>query len=204
MPMPTPDLADPSREEELDGDEGNGDDEAPAVIENVEQNVKAVGVLKRRADDRAGTHQLFIERATEAIGRPRTLYFTLCAVVVWAAWNLVSPHVGVAAVDPPPFFWMQGVICLGSLTMTTMVLTAQNRQTRHVEQRAHLDLQVNLLAEQKIAKVIALLEELRRDLPIVANRTDPVADAMQESVKPDNVISALEEVERELAETKER
>ena len=91
---------------------------------------------------------------------------------------------------------------VAALLMTTMVLTTQNRQVRHGDQRAHLDLQVNLLAEQKIAKVISLLEEPRRDLPSVANRTDLVAEAMTEPVSPDNVISALEEVERSLAASK--
>ncbi len=65
-----------------------------------------------------------------------------------------------------------------------MVLNTQNRQGRHAEQRSHLDLQVNLLAEQKIAKLIALVEELRRDLPQVRDRVDHVAEAMKESVDP--------------------
>ena len=76
--------------------------------------------------------------------------------------------------------------------MTTMVLTMQNGQGRHAEQRSHLGLQVNLLAEQKIAKLIALLEELRRDLPIVRDRKDSIAEAMAEQFNPHAVISALE------------
>jgi uncharacterized membrane protein len=194
--------ADDTDDTHVADDTNETDDER--LNEHVEQNVKAVGALRRRADDKAGSHQLFIERATEALGRPRTIYLVLLSVVAWGAWNLFAPRLGYAALDPPPFYWMQGVLALGSLMMTTMVLTAQNRQVRHADQRAHLDLQVNLLAEQKIAKVIALLEELRRDLPIVRNRQDLVAEAMTEAVKPDNVISALEEVERELAENKPR
>jgi uncharacterized membrane protein len=52
---------------------------------------------------------------------------------------------------------------------------------------------VNLVAEQKIAKLIALLEELRRDLPIVRDRVDPVADAMAQAVDPQAVLSVLEQ-----------
>jgi uncharacterized membrane protein len=76
--------------------------------------------------------------------------------------------------------------------MTTMVLTTQNRQAKQAERRAELDLQVNLLSEQKITKVIALFEELRRDMPAVPNRDDPVATAMTHAVDPHDVISALE------------
>jgi uncharacterized membrane protein len=192
-----PPLLDPRAME----DSSSTPDTSPSVLE---QNVKAIGALRQRADERASTHQLFIERVTEALGRPRTIYVVVGATTLWVVFNVVAPRLGLPRLDPPPFFWLQGVIGLGALLMTTMVLTTQNRQVRHGEQRAHLDLQVNLLSEQKIAKVIGLLEELRRDLPSVIDRTDPVADAMTESVSPDNVITALEEVERALAEPKVR
>src|SRR6266700_3830954 len=79
-------------------------------------------------------------------------------------------------------YLLQGGIGLCSLLMTIMILTSQNRQVKHAEQRAQLDLQVNLGAEQKIAKLIQLVEELRRDLPNVRNRVDPIADAMTKEV----------------------
>jgi uncharacterized membrane protein len=72
-------------------------------------------------------------------------------------------------------------------------LTTQNRQAKKSSHRANLELQVNLAAEQKIAKLIALLEELRRDLPSVRDRVDPVADAMSEPADPHTVMAALEE-----------
>ncbi len=178
-----------------------GDEQEPNSTV-LDRNVKAINALRQRADERASTHQLFIERVTEALGRPRTIYVVVALVAAWMAWNLVAPRFGLTPLDPPPFFWMQGTIGLAALLMTTMVLTTQNRQVRHGDQRAHLDLQVNLLAEQKIAKVVGLLEELRRDLPSVANRRDLVAEAMTEPVSPDNVITALEEVERSLAASK--
>jgi uncharacterized membrane protein len=77
--------------------------------------------------------------------------------------------------------------------MSTMILITQNRQTTHAEQRAQLDLQVNLLAEQKVAKLVALLEELRRDMPSVRDRVDQVAEGMKEPVDPHAVLSALEQ-----------
>ena len=51
---------------------------------------------------------------------------------------------------------------------------------------------MNLLAEQKVTKIIALLEELRRDLPMVSDRVDPVAVAMQEGIDPQAMMSVLE------------
>jgi uncharacterized membrane protein len=72
------------------------------------------------------------------------------------------------------------------------VLTAQNRQSRHAEERGRLDLEVNLQTEAKVTKLILLVEELRRDLPNVPNRRDSAAEAMQETVDPKRVLAALE------------
>jgi uncharacterized membrane protein len=74
-----------------------------------------------------------------------------------------------------------------------MVLVTQTRQQRHSEKRAYLELQVNLTSEQKTAKLIGLLEELRRDMPSVHDRVDLQADAMAHAVNPQAVLTALEE-----------
>ena len=95
--------------------------------------------------------------------------------------------------DPAPYFWLQGMISLGSLLTTTVVLTKQNRLDKLAEQRAHLDLKVTLLTEQKVAKLIDLLEELRRDLPNVPDRHDPEAAVLQKSMNPGLVLAALDE-----------
>ena len=84
---------------------------------------------------------------------------------------------------------------MGALLTATAVLTKQNRLAKLAEQREHLDLKVTLLTEQKVAKLIDLLEELRRDLPNVENREDLEATALQRSMNPDLVLAALDEYE---------
>jgi uncharacterized membrane protein len=158
----------------------------------VMQNIEAILEVRARQEQGIGRHQRFVERLTRGLGRPRTIYLTLVAASAWILFNLAAPRLSLPVLDPPPFSRLQAVVGLAALLMTTMVLTTQNRQARHAEHRAHLDLQVNLLAEQKIAKLIALVEELRRDLPNVHDRKDPLAEAMTRSVDPGAVSSALE------------
>ena len=156
------------------------------------QDVESVASIRARAEQRLDKHQRMMEVLTAALGRPRTVYVTLSIVVGWVAFNLVPPKLfGWQRIDPPPFFWLQGMVALSALLMTTLVLITANRQTRNAEERSHLDLQVNLLAEHKVAKLIALVEELRRDLPMVRDRIDREADAMQEAVDPNAMIEAL-------------
>ena len=157
------------------------------------QEVESVASIRARAEQRLDRHQRMMEVLTTALGRPRTVYLTLSIVVGWVAFNLVTPKLfGWPRIDAPPFFWLQGMVALSALLMTTMVLITANRQTRNAEERSHLDLQVNLLAERKVAKLIALVEELRRDLPMVRDRIDREADSMQKAVDPAAMLAALE------------
>jgi uncharacterized membrane protein len=161
--------------------------------ENVHQNVETIASLRARAEEDVSAHQRGIEKITAALGRPRSIYVAVIVVAAWVAFNAFAPRLGMTPFDPLPCTDLQGLVGLAALLMTTMVLTTQNRQSKHAEQRAHLDLQVNLLAEQKVAKLIALVEELRRDMPTVPDRVDRVAEVMTEPLDPEAVMNALEE-----------
>ena len=105
----------------------------------------------------------------------------------------VLPDLGLPQFDPPPFDLLQLTLGIISLPMTIAVLIKQDRQEKLAEQRAQLSLQLNLLSEQKIAKLIGLVEELRRDLPNVEDRYDPEVEIMKEAADPQAVMTALEE-----------
>ncbi|MBV9850694.1 MAG: DUF1003 domain-containing protein [Armatimonadetes bacterium] len=173
----------------------------------VSQNIDAIAQLHAHAERRVSRYQRAIEAATAFLGRPLFLYLILAFVTLWIGGNLLAPRLGWPQWDPPPFSWLQGAVTLAALLMTTVILITQNRQNKIEERRAQLDLQVSLLAEQKVAKLIALVEELRRDLPNVHDRHDPEAEAMTEAADPHAVLSALEEtlekVEEEVHELEE-
>jgi uncharacterized membrane protein len=158
-----------------------------------QQNVETIASLWARSEEHVTLNQRSIERLTAVICRPRTVYLIVGPISMWVAWNTLAPEPW--RVEPAPFFFLQGVVGLLALLMMTIVLTTQNRQGKLAEQRAHLDLQINLLSEQKAAKIIALLEELRRDLPDVRDRVDQTAEVMQEAADPLAVLSAMEQLE---------
>ena len=161
--------------------------------EHVSQQLETLAVLHAKAEKEAGFHQHAVESVTAFLGRPLFLNLTIGVVFLWILVNIFPRVFGLVRFDPPPFYWLQGVIGLGALLLTIVVLITQNRQALLSERRAKLDLQVNLLAEQKVAKLIALMEELRRDIPTVKDRFDPEAEAMQQSPDPHAVLEALEE-----------
>ena len=168
---------------------------APAPLsDHISQNIEGMVALQRREWDATSASQRRFERVSRFVGRPVYLAGVLLFTVAWMAFNLGCARFGLTPFDPPPFPWLEMLVSLVALVTTTVVLIAQNRQARFEQQRAHLDLQVNLLTEQKVAKVIHLLEELRRDLPMVKDRHDPQATSMQERTDTAQLASALDEV----------
>ncbi|MBC7623760.1 MAG: DUF1003 domain-containing protein [Aeromicrobium sp.] len=164
-----------------------------AENEQIRQNINAVLDFYNRADEQISYWQRLLERVSHIVGQPFFFGLILVFVLVWASVNLLMRYLGIPEFDPAPFFWLQGIMGLAALLTTTIVLTRQNRLAKLEEQRAHLDLKVTLLTEQKAAKLIDLLEELRRDLPNVKNRDDPEAVVLQQSMNPDLVLAALDE-----------
>jgi uncharacterized membrane protein len=157
------------------------------------QNIDAVLEFYEREDQKISRSQRALESISLFLGRPAFLGSILLFVTLWVVVNASLHKLGIAEFDPPPFFWLQGIVGLGALLTATIVLTRQNRLAKIADQRAHLDLKVTLLTEQKAAKIIDMLEELRRDLPNVKDRHDPEAAVLQQSMNPDRVLAALDE-----------
>lgn len=159
----------------------------------IKENISAVLDFYNREQQKLSTSQRIVERISALVAKPAFLVFILVVVVVWIATNLVVHKIGFQEFDPAPFFWLQGIVGLGALLTATVVLAKQDRLARLEERREHLDLKVALLTEQKVAKLIDLMEELRRDLPNVKDRHDSDAAALQQSLNPQQVLAALDE-----------
>lgn len=156
------------------------------------QNIEAIIALQTKAEKDLSATQRVVEKITAFFGKPLFLYCILLGVTLWMVVNMLPPDLGIPKFDPAPFEWLDHVLGFASLLMTSGVLITQNRQEKLAEQRSQLILQLNLLSEQKIAKLIALVEELREDLPMVKNRYDPEAEVMMQAADPHVVMEALE------------
>jgi len=166
---------------------------AHSLSDHIGQNIESLAALQRRDWEQTSTSQRRVERIGRFMGRPAYLVGLLCFAALWVAANLGLSGFGYPPLDPPPFEILQGILSLTALITTTIVLVAQNRQTKIEAQHTHLGLQVNLLTEQKVTKLIHLIEELRRDMPMVKDRHDPQATLLQEGADTEQVLSAIEE-----------
>ena len=166
--------------------------ESSALPEHIELAVQAIARLHAEHHQEASAADRLIDRLTAAVGRPAFLALLFLFVASWISLNLFLPSHGYAAFDPPPFAWLVGLLGLSSVALASLILTSQRRADRLATRRDQLNLEVSILAEQKAAKIIGLLEELRRDSPDVQNRHDDEAKDMASPVEPKKVLDALE------------
>jgi uncharacterized membrane protein len=166
----------------------------------LDRDIETIVAMRMRAERKVSRHQRLIEKVSSTLGQPGAVYSIILLVVLWITVNVLHSQLGLSRFDAPPFSWLQGIISLSALIMTIVVLTTQNRQGKMTEQRRHLDLQITLLTERKVSKVIELIEELRRDFPSVTNRLDAEAEVMQEPIDPHTALSALNQTLKEAAQ----
>lgn len=156
------------------------------------ETVESVADLDRGAERNLSSHQRWIERTTSAVGRPRTVYLVLTFTAAWIALNSLLVPIG-RAFDPPPFAYLDCIISLAALLMTIIILTTENRINIQDARRDRLDLQINLMNERKISKVIEMLEALRSDSPAIPNRFDPEATEMRRTADTAAIVRAIDE-----------
>ena len=146
-----------------------------------------------RSEHRRGTTRLqrVIDRLTATAAHPFCVPVLTLAIASWAGGNVLAKSLGFAPPDPPPFFWLQGAICTASLYVAVLLVSTQRREAQLADDRAHLILEMAILAEQKSAKTIQLLEEYRRDNPFVANRRDEEASTMAAPTDHQSILTSI-------------
>ncbi len=159
----------------------------------ITQNIESIAAFYKREHKKVSFLQRIVEAISNVVGRPIFLICIVSLVTLWILGNVIAGQLHRVELDPPPFFWLQGMVSLLTMLTTTVVLIRQERLARLEERREQLDLQVNLLTEQKTTKLITLFEELRRDMPMVKNRRDPESEAMQQPTDPHRVLAEMDE-----------
>jgi uncharacterized membrane protein len=79
-----------------------------------------------------------------------------------------------------------------AIFLSTFVLISQNRMAAEAEKRAELDLQISLLAEHEVTKLITLISAMADRMGIETDR-DPELPELRRNVAPESVLDEIEE-----------
>jgi uncharacterized membrane protein len=179
-------------------DDGRPENKLSDLPPHIEEAVQSIALLHNAHHKNASRLERLVDFASSQVSRPACLILIGGATLLWVATNLVLAAMGLAPFDPPPFAWANDALTFLALAVAVMIVTTQRRAGKLSERREQMTLELTLLAEQKTAKVIALLEEMRRDSPQLANRVDREAHEMSAPADPNLVLGAIEETASEI------
>ena len=160
------------------------------------ENIRAIVDLERQTLDNQTWQDRLSERITRFAGSLSFVAAHAIAFVCWASWNALAPPD--LRFDPYPFGLLTFIVSMEGVLIATFVLIAQNRMSRQSDHRDHLDLQVDLLAEQEMTVVLRLLRRISDHLGIESDDTD--LERTQQLTERTNVYELMESIKRELPE----
>ena len=171
------------------GEKGNGA-EACTVLE---RNIQAL-LERRQAEERSlGFQERVAERITKFTGSMAFVYLHL---VVYGAWVVINLGwiPGVPRFDPT-FVILAMEASVEAIFLSTFILMTQNRMMSQADKRADLNLQISLLAEHEVTRLLQLVRDIAEKLEIPAAR-EPELDDLERDVAPEQVLETIERQER--------
>ncbi len=171
----------------------------PILPAHIESTVQAIAQLHAQHRRGATPTQRVVERVALLVSRPRFVAYAAAVIALWVIGNAGALRLGLVPLDAPPFPWLAIAVSITALFMTTIILASQRREDELSNLREQLTLELAILSEQKTAKTIQLLEEMRRDNPLIPNRPDYEAEEMAKPADPEAVLSALADSAAEAA-----
>jgi uncharacterized membrane protein len=169
----------------------------PVLPSHIAETVDAVAQIHSDHHLKRTPMEIFMDDWTARLARPAVLAAVICGVALWIAFNLLAPLAGYAIIDEPPFPWLFEALTLLGVVMGILILSTQRRADQLAELREQMTLELASVTERKVAKVIELIEELRRDSPTLKNRTDHEARQMSERTSPGEVLIAIKDSHEE-------
>ena len=152
--------------------------------DHTKETVEQLAALYAEHDRSTTAVQRFADRSVRFIGRPGFVAAVLALVLAWMIGNYLARYFGWKGVEAFPFPDLALVATVAAFIAALLILTTQRHEDELAERRSQLTLEIALLSEKKVSKIIELLEELRRESPLLASRADPVAEAMAKSSDP--------------------
>ncbi len=153
------------------------------------QTIAEVVELEQRDRLKMGFSDQVAALVTAVVGSMFMVWVNLAWFVAW-----ISLHqTGIVDFDPYPFGLLTMIVSLEAIFFSLFVLIAQNRQAELADKRAKLDLQVNLIAEREVTKLVSMVQEIRSHLGLAEE--DPEVDAMQKPTRVRDLVSTMDHVE---------
>jgi uncharacterized membrane protein len=128
------------------------------------ENIHTLVKLRQSHLERRSAETKAADAVTTFAGSMKFLYLHILWFGGWIVCNVID--IGLPRFDPYPFGLLTMVVSLEAIFLSTIVMISQNRIAAHAEEKADLDLEINLLAEHEITRLLRMTEAIARKLGI--------------------------------------
>lgn len=156
----------------------------------IERNIRTIVELRVKEAEARGPQDRIADAITAFAGSMPFVYIHL----VWfAAWILANA--GGKGFDPFPYGLLTMIVSLEAIFLSAFVMITQNRQSEEAEKRADLDLQIGLLAEHELTRVLKMLDAIHTKLGIEPDADNELPDLEMDTM-PEDVLAELDRIHR--------
>jgi uncharacterized membrane protein len=128
------------------------------------KNVAVVAQMERASQNVRTRGERLADAIASWVGSWTFILVQTALLTLWVALNLLA---WIRHWDPYPFILLNLALSFQSAYAAPILMISQNRQAKLSERRHHLDLQINMLAEQETTEILHMLRLLceRSGLP---------------------------------------
>lgn len=158
--------------------------------ENDESRKKIFRSIKAKSDAKRTPVERIADWMTSGFG---SVTFLLMNVFLFIAWILINTnHVqGISVFDPFPFNLLTTIVSLEAIILAVFVLISQNRSIKVDDLREEIHLQINLISEKEITKIMKMLSILLEKHGVDLSE-DPELKKMLKPVSEEEIEKRLE------------
>ena len=165
----------------------------------IEQNIHTIIDTRQAAANKRTTEERIADAITDFSGRMYFVYFHIIWFGIWILLNL--GYFGIKPFDPYPFGLLTMVVSLEAIFLATFVLISQNRLSAEADKRADLDLQMDLLTEYELTRVIKMLDVIQDKLGIENDNDLELLD-LEKDVHPEDVLAEIHRIQQRIGKSK--
>lgn len=163
----------------------------------VHKNIASLVEMRHSEEQKKSRQERAADLLTRFSGSMAFVYLHAVWFGIWIALN--TGLIGSRAFDPFPFSLLTLVVSLEAIFLSTFVLVSQNHAGRLADKRAELDLQINLLSEHEITRILKLVDAVADHLGIAGIEKHEV-DELKEDVGAEAVLGEIENREEDRRE----
>ena len=164
------------------------DNEIPEMASVVERNVNALLHHKKEEIRKRNIQEKIVDSVTAFASSMLSVYLHSTFFGIWVFWNL-----GVLGLKPfdPNFIILATFAAVEAIFLTTFVLIGQKRMNVQAEKWAELDLQISLLTEHEVTRIMNLVIAMAKKMEI-QEAHDKEIEELSKDIHPEKVLDTME------------